>query len=195
MRRYGLTIDSLISVDLVTADGEFIKSDAHEGLRFYRDWITDVPDELTTVLNFRRAPALPTIPSELHGRHVVAVLCTYAGPVADGQKVIDPMKRFGRAVHDLCHPKPFVAHQAMLDPGLPRGWWYYARSIDVAELTDEVIDITVEHSLRIRSLRDLLSDLPARRSGPRRGRRRHCLQRPSRGPHVQHQRDRPGRPR
>ena len=199
MRKFGLTIDSLLSVDLVTADGEFVKAsetenpelfwgvrggggnfgivtsfefrthelgptvlagpvfwhmrDAYEVLRFYRDWITDVPDELTTVVNFRRAPALPTIPTELHGQHVVAVLCTYAGPVEDGEKVIEPLKRFGTPAHDLCAPKPFVAHQAMLDPGLPHGWWYYARSCDVAELTDEVIDITVDHSLRIRSPR------------------------------------------
>lgn len=199
MRRYGLTIDSLESVDLVTAAGEFLKAsegenpelfwglrggggnfgivtsfefrahplgpmvmagpvfwpmrDAPEVLRFYRDWITDVPDELTTIVNFRRAPALPTIPAELHGQHVVAVICTYAGPVEDGEKVVEPLKRFGSVAHDLCQPKPFLAHQAMLDPGLPHGWWYYARSCDVAELTDEVIDITVDHSLRIRSPR------------------------------------------
>jgi FAD/FMN-containing dehydrogenase len=199
MRRYGLTIDSLRSVDLITADGRFVKASetenpglfwgvrggggnfgivtsfaftahrlgpivlagpifwdmhaAHEVLRFYRDWITDVPDELTTIVNFRKAPAIPTVPEELWGRHVVAVLCTYAGPVEDGEKVVAPLKQFGTVVHDLCAPKPFVNHQASLDPGLPHGWWYYARSCDVTELTDEVIDITVDHSLRIRSPR------------------------------------------
>lgn len=199
MRRYGLTIDSLRSVDLVTADGQFVKAsqtenpelfwgvrggggnfgivtsfefaahplgptvlagpifwhmaDAYEVLRFYRDWITDVPDELTTVLNFRKAPPLPTIPQNLWGKHVVAVLCTYAGPIEEGHKVIEPLRRFGAVAHDLCAPKPFVVHQASLDPGVPHGWWYYARSCDVAELTDEVIDITVDHSLRIRSPR------------------------------------------
>ena len=52
---------------------------------------------------------------------------------------------------DPCVPKPFLTHQAMFDPSFPHGWWYYMRSCDVAELTDEVIDITVEHSLRIKS--------------------------------------------
>ncbi len=33
----------------------------------------------------------------------------------------------------------------------PSSRWYYMRSCDIAELTDEVIDLTVEHSLRIRS--------------------------------------------
>ena len=199
MRKYGLTIDQLLSVDLITAAGEFVKAsatenpelfwgirggggnfgivtsfqfrlnplgpmvlagpvfwrmhDAPEVLRFYRDWITDVPDELTTIVNFRKAPASPIIPEELWLQPVVAVLCTYAGSIEDGERVIRPLKEFGTVVHDLCAPKPFVAHQAMLDPGLPHGWWYYCKSCDVAELTDEVIDITVEHSLRIRSPR------------------------------------------
>jgi FAD/FMN-containing dehydrogenase len=39
----------------------------------------------------------------------------------------------------------------MLDPSFPHHWWYYVRSCDVAELTDEVIDITVEHSMQIQS--------------------------------------------
>ena len=52
---------------------------------------------------------------------------------------------------DLCEPKPYVDHQAMFDPRFPHGRWYYMRACDVAELTDDVIDITVEHSMRIRS--------------------------------------------
>jgi hypothetical protein len=41
----------------------------------------------------------------------------------------------------------------MFDPSFPHGWWYYMRSCDVAELNDEVIDITAEHSMRIGSPR------------------------------------------
>ena len=199
MRKFGLTIDQLLSVDLVTADAQLLKAsddenpelfwgvrggggnfgivtsfefrlnplgpivvagpvfwpmeDATEVLRFYRDWITDVPDELTTILNFRKAPVSPLIPEALHRQPVVAVFCTYAGPVEDGEGAVRPLKRLGSPAHDLCEPKPFLDHQAMLDPGLPHGWWYYCRSCDVAELTDDVIDITVEHSMRIQSPR------------------------------------------
>jgi hypothetical protein len=41
----------------------------------------------------------------------------------------------------------------MFDPSFKHGWWYYMRSCDVAALSDEVIDTTVEHSLRIASPR------------------------------------------
>ena len=39
----------------------------------------------------------------------------------------------------------------MLDPSFPHGRWYYMRACDVAELTDEVIDIAVERGLAIDS--------------------------------------------
>jgi hypothetical protein len=39
----------------------------------------------------------------------------------------------------------------MLDPSFQHGWWYYVRSCDVGALTDEVIDVMVEHGRRITS--------------------------------------------
>jgi FAD/FMN-containing dehydrogenase len=122
-------------------------------LRFYRDWIAQAPDDLMTIVIHRRAPALPFVPAELQGRHVVAVACCWAGPLEEGERVLAPLRAFGSPVLDLCEPKPYVEHQAMFDPSYPHGWWYYIRACDVAELTDEVIDITVDHSLRIASPR------------------------------------------
>jgi FAD/FMN-containing dehydrogenase len=197
MRKYGLAIDQLLSVDLITAEGEFVKASASENedlfwgvrggggnfgivtefefrlnpvgpivlagpvfwpmeespnvLRFYREWIAEAPDELMTIVVHRKAPPLPFVPPELHGRLVVGVVCCYAGAIEEGERVIKPLKAFRRPVLDLCQPKPFLAHQAMFDPSFPHGWWYYMRSCDVAELSDEIIDITVDHSLRISS--------------------------------------------
>jgi FAD binding domain/Berberine and berberine like len=197
MRKYGLTIDQLLSVDLITAEGEFVKASASEnpdlfwGLRggggnfgivtdfefrlnpvgpivlagpifwpiedapnvlpFYHEWIKETPDELMTIVSCRKAPPLPFVPRELHGKLVVGVVCCYAGPVEEGEKVVKLLKEFGSPVLDLCVPKPYLAHQAMFDPSFPHGRWYYIRSCDVAQLTDEVIDITVDHALRIKS--------------------------------------------
>jgi FAD/FMN-containing dehydrogenase len=120
-------------------------------LRFYRDWIAEAPDELMTIVIHRKAPPLPFVPTELHGELVVAVVCCYAGPIEDGEGVIRPLRDFGHSVLDLCEPKPYLQHQAMFDPSFPHGRWYYMRSCDVAELSDEVIDTTVEHSMRIAS--------------------------------------------
>jgi FAD/FMN-containing dehydrogenase len=197
MRKFGLSIDNLLSVDVVTADGDFVKASEDENadlfwgirggggnfgivtefefrahplgpvvlsgpvfwpmeespevLRFYRDWIADAPDELMTIVVHRKAPPLPFIPPDLHGKPVVAVVCCYAGPVEDGESVVRPLKAFGSPVLDACVPKPFVEHQSMFDLSFPKGWWYYMRSCDVGELTDDVIDVNVEHSQQIQS--------------------------------------------
>jgi FAD/FMN-containing dehydrogenase len=125
--------------------------DAPEVLRFYRDWVADAPDDLMTILVHRKAPPLPFVPEGLHGVPVVMVIPCWAGKVEEGEQVIRPMKEFGNAVADVCTPKPFLTHQAMFDPSFVPGRWYYFKSADVAELTDEIIDTTVEHSLQIAS--------------------------------------------
>jgi FAD binding domain-containing protein/berberine-like enzyme len=197
MRKHGLSVDQLVSVDVVTADGELVTAsadanadlfwgvrggggnfgivtefefncvelgpqvvagpifwameDSPEVLRYYRDWLADVPDELMTIVVHRKAPPLPVVPEELHGRLVVMVICCYAGPVEEGERIVRPMKEFGSPLLDLCVPKPFLTHQAMFDPAFVPGRWYYFKSCDVAALTDEVIDLTVEHSMNIAS--------------------------------------------
>ena len=116
-------------------------------LRFYRDWIADCPDELMTIVVQRRAPALPIVPAEMVGKHVIAVTACYAGPVEDGARVMRPLKSFGQPLLDLCGPKPYWFISRCSMPA--RGWRYYVRSCDVAELNDDVIDIVAEHGRRI----------------------------------------------
>jgi FAD/FMN-containing dehydrogenase len=129
----------------------WLMEDSPELLRFYREWIADAPDELMTIVIHRKAPPVPFIPAELHGRLVVGVACCYAGAIDKGEQLMRPLRDFGTPALDLCVPKPYVEHQGMFDASYPHGWWYYIRACDVAELTDEVIDITVEHSERIKS--------------------------------------------
>jgi FAD/FMN-containing dehydrogenase len=120
-------------------------------LRFYRDWISEAPNELMTIVIHRKAPPVDFVPRELHGRLVVAVVPCWSGDLEAGEQVIRPLREFGSPMLDLCEPKPFTEHQRMFDPSFPHGRWYYMRSCDVAELSDEVIDMTVEHSMRIQS--------------------------------------------
>ena len=197
MRKYGLSVDQLVSVDLVTADGEFVHASEDENadlfwglrggggnfgivtefefrcvplgtqvlagpiiwpmtrsgevLRFYRDWVADAPDELMTIVIHRKAPPLPIIPEELHGQPVVMVVPCWVGDVEAGEAFLKPLREFGPPVADVCVQKPYLAHQSMLDPSFVPGRWYYFKSCDIAELTDEIIDVTVERSLQISS--------------------------------------------
>ena len=47
---------------------------AVEILRFYRDFVQDLPDELTTLANLLWAPPAPFIPEEWHGKPLIALL-------------------------------------------------------------------------------------------------------------------------
>jgi len=197
MRKHGLSVDQLLSVDLVTADGEFVRASADENadlfwgvrggggnfgivtefefncvplgpqilagpvfwpmeqsgevLRFYRDWVAEAPDELMTIVVHRKAPPLPFVPQELHGKPVVMVIVCWVGDLEEGERFVEPLRKFGNPVADVCVPKPYLAHQAMLDPSFVPHRWYYFKSCDIAELNDEIIDVTVERSLQIES--------------------------------------------
>jgi FAD/FMN-containing dehydrogenase len=125
--------------------------DSPEVLRFYRDWVAEAPDDLMTIVVHRKAPPLPFVPDELHGKPIVMVISCWAGDIEEGERSIRPLREFGNPVADVCAPKPYLAHQAMLDPSFPPGRWYYFKSCDVPQLSDEIIDITVERSLQIES--------------------------------------------
>jgi FAD/FMN-containing dehydrogenase len=120
-------------------------------MRFYRDWIADAPDELTTIVIHRKAPPLPVIPAELHGKPVVAVTSCYVGDPEEGERLLAPLRRVGSPLLDLCTTKPFVDHQAMFDPSFPAGRWYYMRSCDLPPLTDATIDTLADSASRIGS--------------------------------------------
>ena len=124
---------------------------APEVLRFYRDFVADIPDELTAVPALRIAPPAPFLPADVHGKPIIAVFVCYCGPVEEGERVLRPLRSFGSPVADVIAPKPFVMHQAMLDPMQPAGRNYYWKSDDLLELTDPAIDTIVAHSEAITS--------------------------------------------
>lgn len=114
----------------------------------YRDWLADAPDELTTIVILRTAPPAPFLPREVHGRPVVVVAACYAGRIEDGERAVAPLRRLGEPLVDLLRPTPYVAHQGLFDATAPHGLGYYWKSEYLAPLSDEAIDVLVEHAWR-----------------------------------------------
>jgi FAD/FMN-containing dehydrogenase len=130
--------------------------DAPEVLRHYRDFIAQAPDELTTIVNLRHAPPLPILPPDLHGRPVVTILACWAGDAEEGQRGLEPLRRFGTPLIDLIAPRPYVELQSLFNPAVPHGWHYYWKSWELPPLTDAAIDAVVARADAITSPRSYI---------------------------------------
>lgn len=124
---------------------------AREFLRFYREYAATAPDELTAIPLLRLAPAAPFLPEDVHGAPVVGVAVLYAGPIEDGQRVVQPLKEFGSPLVDLIGPKPYMAHQTMFDAAAPHGNQYYLKSEYLRSLSDDAIDVIATYGASILS--------------------------------------------
>ena len=127
--------------------------DAPEVLRFYRDFTLAAPDELTTIVQYRTLPPFPAFPPEFHGRKVLQVGSVWCGNLAEGERVLAPLRACGQPLFDLVAPKPYLSNQGANDKAVPHGWHYYWKSCEMALLDDAAIDILTERCLAMKSPR------------------------------------------
>ena len=129
---------------------------AAEVLRFSRDFMEAAPDELTVFETFMTVPPEEPFPAEFQGRPALGLGVLYAGPIAEGERVLRPLREFGRPALDIVAPMPAVAIQQMLDPTAPHGMRNYNRSHWLAELPDAAIDEQVRRHAEVPSPMSLI---------------------------------------
>jgi FAD/FMN-containing dehydrogenase len=76
----------------------------------------------------------------------VTLLAVHPGDPAEGERVLAPLREMTDPIADLSDTMPYTEAQAVLDEDYPDGWRYYWKSINVPELSDEVIDRLAEHA-------------------------------------------------
>jgi FAD/FMN-containing dehydrogenase len=194
-RKYGLTIDNLVSATVVTAAGEKLVANERENadlfwairggggnfgvvtsfefklhaigtqvlsglivhplseaksvLKFYRDFAAQAPDELAVWFVLRKAPPLPFLPAAWHGKEILVLAACYVGDQATGEKVLQPLRSFGKPIADVIGPTPFVGWQQALDPLLTPGMRNYWKSHEFLGLPDGLIDTLVDFAGRL----------------------------------------------
>jgi FAD/FMN-containing dehydrogenase len=187
IRKYGMSIDNLLSAQVVTADGKVLTASASEnddlfwalrggggnfgvvtsfefqahpvatvlgGLLLYprekavdvichfRDYVTSAPDELTAYAALLHGP---------DGSPLVGVIPCYCGNVADGERVLQSLRKFGSPILDGIQAMPFPAMQSLLGPSFPDGNHNYWKSTLQRELSDDAISAIVEHANHLSS--------------------------------------------
>jgi FAD/FMN-containing dehydrogenase len=124
----------------VTAGPVFYPGDrAEEILRFYRDFVSDIPDELTTLANLLTAPPAPFLPEEWHGKKLIGLIGCYAGDPDDGAEAMQPLRDLGDPVADLVGPMPYAQMQGLIDALYPRGTNAYMKAGYLSGLDDHAI--------------------------------------------------------
>ena len=115
-------------------------------LRRYRDVAASSPDELSCWVVLRKAPPLPFLPAEVHGKEVVVFPICHAGSLAESQKVIEPLMALGQPIGTHVDTMPYTVWQSAFDPLLTPGARNYWKSHNFAGLSDEAIDLTVRYA-------------------------------------------------
>jgi len=196
-RRWGWTSDTVVGMDVVTADTRSVRASSEEnadlfwGLRggggnfgvvtgieyalypvgpeivggavawpaseapkvleLYRTLAETAPHELTLVAIMRPAPPAPWLPKEMHGKPIVVLVACYSGRPEDGEKVVAPIKSFGKPIGDVLVRRPYVQVQALLDGTAPKGRRYYWKSEYLPRIEPDLCGKVIEHAARIRS--------------------------------------------
>jgi FAD/FMN-containing dehydrogenase len=196
-RKYGMTIDNLVSAEAIAADGNKIRTSENENadlfwairggggnfgivtefefdlhpvgpeilaglivfpfsqakqvLTQYRKFAESAPEELNVWVVLRKAPPLPFLPENVHGKEVIVLSVFYVGDIVEGEKLIEPLRSFGDAYGEHVGVQPYVEWQQAFDPLLTRGARNYWKSHNFTELRDGALDAIVEFAGKLPS--------------------------------------------
>ena len=126
-------------------------SEAPRVLELYRTLAESAPPELTLVTMLRPAPPAPWLPKEIHGQPIAGILACYSGRVEEGEKLVAPIKGFGKPVGDILIRRPYVQLQSLLDATQPKGRRYYWKSEYLPGVAPSLCDKMIAHATRFRS--------------------------------------------
>jgi FAD/FMN-containing dehydrogenase len=108
---------------------------AHDVLRFYREWTQTAPDNLTVYAGLRVAA---------DGAPVVGVRVVYHGALKDGARLVAPLRQFGAPIADDIQPRSYVDVQRLVEPQFPAGRLNYWKANFLDTLSDELIETVVD---------------------------------------------------
>ncbi len=193
-RKYGLTIDSLLAVDMVLADGSFVVAsmeqnedlfwavrggggnfgvvtsflfeahpvhtvcagpmlwnleDAGVVMKWYREFITQAPEEMNGFFAMMTVPPGPPFPEELRLRKMCAIVWCYQGSTEEANAILRSIRTYRPPAFEHVGSMPFPMLQGMFDGIYPTGLHWYWKADFFNELSDGAIAKHLEHASRL----------------------------------------------
>ncbi len=79
------------------------------------------------------------------GTPIAGIVLCYSGPLAEGERVLKPLRAFGPPLVDQVGPIPYTAAQQLIDAFYPSGLQNYWKSSFLEGISDEVTDTMVTY--------------------------------------------------
>ncbi len=114
----------------------FPAAKAKEVLPLWREFCQESPDDL---VNQATSATLPD------GTKVFGLAACYCGRVADGEKLLQPLRKFATPVADMLGPMTYLQIQSMFEPFFPPGRLVYTKSNFLRTLSDDAIEALVQY--------------------------------------------------
>lgn len=122
---------------------------ATEVMQWYREFITQAPDDIYGFFLFLVVPPGPPFPEHLHNKKMCGIVWCYTGPAEQAETTFKPIRSFGPPALDLVGPMPHPQLQSMFDELYPPGLQWYWRADFFNELSDEAIALHVKYGSEI----------------------------------------------
>lgn len=132
-----------VGPEVMTAQVFHPMEGAAEALRFYRDYMTEAPDDVLCFAMFVNVPPVEPFPEDQHGRTGLALVACHAGDLDEGAAVLEPLESFGDPMFSALAPMPYAVLQSSFDGGAPDGARYYGKAMYLDEVSDDLIDVLV----------------------------------------------------
>ena len=107
--------------------------------RFYRDWVRDHPDELTTMLVLVMGPDVEDMPAQLRGQPCVALGACHVGRPELAEQVLEPLRALSPDF-DAIAPTPYVELQKLYDADFPAGRRAHFTGIYTGDAPDGLLE-------------------------------------------------------
>ena len=108
-------------------------------MRFFRDFMSEAPDDMFAILTFMIIPALDNFPKEFWNKNVCTIIWNYTGDITGAEEAFEPIREFENPILDYAGPRSYFDLKCMYDVIYPPGLYWYAKADYINDLSEEAI--------------------------------------------------------